>query len=212
MNNKLRLKYSLIFPTFFIILIWIIHIVQNTGNYQFYRWGIYPLHISGLKGIIFSPLIHKDYLHLISNTIPLFVLSWGIFYFYRTLAYKVFFLSYLFSGIWAWFGGRETYHIGASGLVYAFTAFVFFSGILRKRTELMALALVVVFLYGDLIWGIFPLTKDSLISYETHFLGALAGIILAFIYRYDGPQKKEENWEDEEDDDIGVENDVVNLN
>jgi membrane associated rhomboid family serine protease len=201
MNHKLRLKHSLLFPVFFIVIIWIVHIIQEITEIRLYQYGIYPLRLSGLKGIILSPLIHIDFSHLISNTIPLFVLSWGIFFFYRTLAYRIFFYSYLFSGIWIWFGARQAYHIGASGLVYAFAAFVFLSGILRKRSELMALAMVVVFLYGDLIWGIFPLVKDSNISYEAHFLGSLAGIILAIHYRHEGPQKKEPQWEEDNDDD-----------
>ena len=175
-----------------------VHIFQETTNIRLYHFGIYPLRFSGLRGILLSPLIHRDFSHLFSNTIPLFVLSWGIFYFYRTLAYRIFFFSYFLSGIWIWFGARQAYHIGASGLVYAFAAFVFLSGVLRKRTELMALAMVVVFLYGDLIWGIFPLVKNSDISYEAHFLGSLAGVILAIYYRHEGLQKKRINWEDDE--------------
>jgi membrane associated rhomboid family serine protease len=125
---------------------------------------------------------------------------WAVFYFYRTVAYRVFFFSYIFSGIWIWFGAREGWHIGASGLIYAFASFTFLSGILRKCKELMALALVIVFLYGDLIWGMFPLTKDTNISYEGHFLGAFAGIILAIYYRKEGPQRKVVNWGKEEED------------
>ena len=167
--------------------------------------GIYPLKIKGLKGILFSPLIHKNLSHLISNTIPLFVLSWGVFYFYRSLGYKIFLLSYLFSGIWIWFGAREGWHIGASGLVYAFAAFVFASGIIRKRKELMALTLVVVFLYGDLLWGMFPITKETDISFEGHSLGALAGIILAVVYRKEGPQRILPQWDEENEENENTE-------
>jgi len=209
---RLRIKHSLLFPVFFILLIWLMFFLKEYGGIKMYQWGIYPLQTRGLKGILLSPLVHASYSHLISNTVPLFVLMWSIFYFYRDLAYKIFIFSYIFSGIWVWFGARDAWHIGASGLVYAFAAFVFLSGILRKRKELMALALVVVFLYGDLIWGMFPMKKDTDISFEGHLLGALAGVILAIFYKKKGPQKIEIKWEDDEIEELETEYEKKNIN
>lgn len=204
-RQKLLFKHSLIFPIFFICLIWLMFFLQEYGDVNMNHWGIYPLETKGLKGILLSPLVHRDISHLISNSIPLFVLLWAVFYFYRTLAYRIFFLSYIFSGIWIWFGAREGWHIGASGLVYAFAAFTFVSGVIRKRKEYMALALVIVFLYGDLIWGMFPMTKDTDISFEGHFLGAIAGITLAIYFKNENPKKKNhilEEEKEEEDENI----------
>lgn len=211
-RERLRIKHSLLFPVFFIILIWIMFFLKEYGGIKMYQWGIFPLHARGLKGILLSPLVHSNFSHIISNTIPLFVLMWGTFYFYRDLAYRIFIFSYVFSGIWVWFGAREAWHIGASGLVYSFAAFVFFSGILRKRKELMALALVVVFLYGDLIWGMFPLVKDTNISFEGHLLGAIAGIILAIFYRKKGPQRHTIQWEEDDTEELEIEYEEKNIN
>jgi len=154
--------------------------------------------------VITSAFVHGDLKHLISNSLPLLVLGAGLFYFYRTLAWRVFFGVYLLGGFWLWLGGRESYHIGASGLVYGLTTFLFFSGVLRRDIRLMALSLLVVFLYGGMVWGIFPLFIG--ISWEAHLFGAFAGVLFAFVYRKEGPQRKIFEWENEMEDDDDDEN------
>ncbi|MCK4663766.1 MAG: rhomboid family intramembrane serine protease [Bacteroidales bacterium] len=181
MTEKRRFFHSLIFPCFFLFIIWIIKLFEYFFDLDLSVYGIFPLKIKGLLGIITSPLIHGDFNHLIANSIPILVLSTGIFYFYRNIAYKVFFLIYLIAGIWIWLSARQAYHIGCSGLIYGFASFLFFSGILSKDRKLMAISLLTIFLYGGLIWGIFPLKKN--ISWESHLLGMIAGIVLAFYYK-----------------------------
>jgi membrane associated rhomboid family serine protease len=130
------------------------------------------------------------------------ILGSALFYFYREIAFRILALIWLFTGFWVWVGGREAYHIGASGIVYGLAAFILVSGILRRHTGLMAMALVVVFLYGSLIWGIFPeFFPQENISWEAHLFGLVAGISLAFFYRKEGPQRKLYEWELEEDED-----------
>jgi membrane associated rhomboid family serine protease len=176
---------------------WLVKLLEvRTGSYLT-DFGVMPRSISGLKGIITSPFIHGDYRHLISNSVPLLVLAAGLFYFYRSLAYRVFIGVYLLGGFWLWLGGRESYHIGASGLLYGLTTFLFFSGMFRRDSRLMAFSLLIVFLYGGMVWGIFPLFTG--ISWEAHLFGALAGILLAFVFRKDGPQKKKYDWPPEDD-------------
>jgi membrane associated rhomboid family serine protease len=127
------------------------------------------------------------------------VLGSALFYFYRDIAPRILILIWLFTGFWVWVGARESYHIGASGVVYGLAAFILVSGILRRHTGLMAMALVVVFLYGSLIWGIFPeFFPNENISWESHLFGLIAGISLAFYYRKEGPQRKKYSWELEE--------------
>lgn len=189
-NNKfeqLKLKHSLIFPLAFLLLIWAIKIFEWGLNLNFTQLGVFPLHIKGLLGIITSPLIHGDFQHLMANSVPFLVLSWGIFYFYRPLSYRIFFLCYLTTNVLIWLGAREAYHIGASGLVYSFASFLFFSGIFRNYYRLIAISFVVVFLYGGLFWGIFPILKD--VSWEGHLFGAISGLTYALAYRKEGPQK-----------------------
>ena len=195
--EKRRFLISLVFPVLFLLLLWLIKLVESTLDLNFAFWGIYPLSVKGLKGILLSPLVHADFKHLINNSIPLFILGVAIFYFYSKVAFRVFFLTYIMVGIWVWFGGRPAYHIGASGLVYGFASFLFFSGIIRNHISLMAISLLVVFLYGGMIWGIFPIYEK--VSWESHMLGSIAGLFLAFYYRHEGPQKPVYFWEEEEE-------------
>jgi len=184
------------FPLLFIIFIWIIQLVQVFTGLDFARYGLLPHTTKGLIGIITAPLIHSNFNHIISNTIPLLLLGSGIFYFYKDVAHKMFFMVFLIPGILVWFLGRSSYHIGSSGIVYGFVTFVFFSGLIRRDNRSIALALIVTFLYGSLIWGILPLSRD--ISWEYHLFGALTGIYAAIIFRKSDPVKKYD-WEDEED-------------
>lgn len=185
---------KLIIPLTFPILLWIIYIVTYLFNISTYQLGILPRNLSGLIGIFTSPLIHGGFSHLISNTAPLIVMGFSIFYFYPKVAYKVFTIIYFWTGILVWIFAREAYHIGASGIIYGFVSFLFFSGVFRKDNRSIALALVVVFLYGGLIWGVLPVEKG--VSWESHLFGAFVGIIPAFIFRKIDPPKKYD-WEDE---------------
>ena len=136
--------------------------------------------------------------HLFSNALPLFLLGMMMLYFYRSLTLRVFILVYLLSGIGTWFIGKEnSIHIGASGVVNGLVTFLFMSGILKKDTRLMALSMLVIFLYGSIVWGMIPLPLD--ISWEAHLSGGLAGIFCAFIFRNKGPQRKKFDWELEEE-------------
>jgi membrane associated rhomboid family serine protease len=188
----------LIFPAFFVFLIWFIKIIEISVDTDFSHFGIYPRELKGLPGIITAPFIHDDFKHLFDNTIPVFTLSLTIFYFYREIAYRIVIIIYLVTGLLVWIAGREAYHIGASGLIYGFAGFLFVSGIIRRNVNLLAISLLVIFLYGSLIWGILP--YDYRISWESHLLGGLTGIAVAFLYHDQGPQRTHCSWEDEEED------------
>jgi len=128
------------------------------------------------------------------------ILGWALFKFYPTLAIKTLIWIYLMGGIWLWISGRPSYHIGASGIVYGLATFLFFSGWMRREKRVAALSLLVAFLYGGMWWGVLPV--DPSMSWEGHFWGALAGLVLAFVYRKKGPQKPVYQWELEEEDDL----------
>lgn len=209
MNDKQWFYHSLILPVCFIIVIWSVKIIETSFDTSFYFLGIYPLKMNGLQGVIFSPLIHGDWKHLLNNSVPFLILCTATIYFYRPLGYKVFFLTWLMTGLWVWFGARQAWHIGASGIVYGLAAFLFFSGSIRRVPGLAAISLIVIFLYGSMIWGIFPFIPD--ISWEAHLSGGIAGFILAVVFRKDGPQPKvyeldddtsTENMSDEEANDL----------
>ncbi|MDY0082226.1 MAG: rhomboid family intramembrane serine protease [Ignavibacteriaceae bacterium] len=196
-KDEKHLLPKILIPLLFPFAMWFIHSLSVFLNINLSSIGIYPRHIKGLLGIAASPLIHANYSHLISNTAPLVIMGLSIFYFYPKVAYKTFFIIYLGTGILVWIFAREAYHIGASGIIYGFVSFLFFSGIFRKDARSIALALVVIFLYGGLIWGVLPV-KES-VSWESHLFGAIVGIFPAFIFRKIDPPKKYD-WEDEESD------------
>ena len=208
-TEKRELIHSLVFPAFFIFVMWLFKIVEIIFNVDLVFLGIFPLKAEGLSGILTSPFIHGDFSHLISNSFPLLILGASLFYFYRKIAYKVFFLIYLLTGLWVWFGARDAWHIGASGIVYGLASFLFISGLIRKNPRLMAITFFVAFFYGSMIWGIFPdFFPFKNISWEGHLMGLISGLVLAIFYRREGPQRKLYSWdfEDEEDNDEDDEN------
>lgn len=197
MTEKSKILHSLTIPVLFVILIWSVKIIEIAIGTHFVFLGVYPLKIKGLLGIITAPLVHEDFKHLTNNTIPFLILSSATFYFYRPLGLKVLLLTWVMTGVWVWCGAREAYHIGASGVVYGLASFLFFSGAIRRSTGLAAVSLIVVFLYGSMIWGIFPFIPD--VSWESHLSGGVAGLILAVVFRKDGPQPKIYEWELEQE-------------
>jgi membrane associated rhomboid family serine protease len=189
--------HSLILPAAFVAVLWIVEIVEQVGGYNFVWLGVYPHHLKGLPGILISPFIHDDFGHLISNSLPVFILSAMLIYFYRQISYRIFIQLYLLAGICVWLAGREAWHIGASGVVYALAAFHFVSGIIRNDVRLLTLSVVVVFLYGGLVWGMLPIRPE--ISWEGHLWGAVSGVVLAFYYRKYGLRRHKFDWEEEEE-------------
>jgi membrane associated rhomboid family serine protease len=190
---------AMVIPAIFVAVLWLIRITELLFGIDLYFLGIYPLELKGLPGIIFSPLIHSDFNHLFSNSLPFFFLATALFYFYSDIAIKVCLWTYFLTGLLVWLAGREAWHIGASGLVYGLASFLFFSGIFRKHFRLTALSLLIVFLYGSMVWGLFPGVYRN-ISWESHMLGFFSGIILAIYYRKEGPQDPGYEWMEADED------------
>lgn len=186
-HERKKFFLSMLVPFVMVALMWLVKAVEVLFNIDFYFLGIYPRQLHGLIGIITSLFIHANLNHLFNNSLPLFVLGTALFYFYSRVAFRVLFWVTVLTGIAVWIFGRQSYHIGVSGLLYGLAAFLFFSGLLRKHIPLIALSLLVAFLYGEMVWGIFPGLKLN-ISWESHMLGAVAGIFLAIRYRREGPQ------------------------
>jgi membrane associated rhomboid family serine protease len=193
-----KLFLSIIIPGVFIFFMWLVKLIEILFELDLSGHGIFPLTAKGLPGIILSPFIHADFNHLINNSLPLFFLSVALFYFYSEVALKVFVWTFFLTGLLVWIAGREAWHIGASGLVYGLASFLFFSGIIRRYFRLIALSLLIVFLYGSMVWGIFPGIYKN-VSWESHMLGSFSGVILAVWYRNKGPQKPADEWMEEEE-------------
>ena len=205
MNNQEHFKFSngvIVYPILFVLCIWIVFWYEVRFGHNFTSFGVYPQKFSGLKGIVFSPFIHGDIKHLYHNTIPLFVLSSALFYFYRHIAWKVLGFGILISGLLTWSFARPAYHIGASGLIYVLFSFTFFKGIFAKHYRLIALSLLVIFLYGSLVMYALPI--EAGISWEGHLSGLITGLLFALIFKKEIAKPNKYVWEREdynEDDD-----------
>lgn len=180
-------------------LMWVIHLLGWLADWNMGRWGVYPRELSQLWGVLTAPLAHGSWGHLASNSFPLLFLGAGVWYFYRKVAWPVLLTAYLAPGLWVWVAGRDSFHIGASGMVYALAFFLFFSGVFRREPRALVLALVVAFFYGSMVWGILP--GEPHVSWESHLFGAVAGILLAAYFRKQGPPPKRYSWEDEPEED-----------
>jgi len=188
----------MIIPGIFVFLMWLVKVIELLFETDLSRFGIYPLTARGLPGILFSPFIHADFQHLFNNSLPLFFLSIALFYFYSQVALRVFIWTYFLTGLLVWIAGRDVWHIGASGLVYGLASFLFFSGIIRRYFRLIALSLLIVFLYGSMVWGLFPGVYKN-VSWESHMLGFFSGVVLSVWYRNQGPQQPVYEWMEEEE-------------
>lgn len=199
MSNKNPLHFSpevIGYPLLFVMSLWVVFWIESRFGINFNKFGIYPRTSQGLVGILFGPFIHGGLQHIFNNSAPLFVLSTALFYFYRSIRWKVLFFGLILTGIATWIIGRPSLHIGASGVVYMLVAFLFFKGIFSKQFQLTALALVVVFLYGGLLWFLFPI--DPKISWEGHLSGFFVGLLFAFLFKGVPLENKKYEWEKED--------------
>ncbi len=201
-EEKQKLLSSILIPITLLFVMWMVKVVEYGFDISFVNYGNYPLEIKGLQGIFLMPFIHGSWDHLMANSVSFVVLLSALFYFYRNISIRVLIGIWILSGIWVWFGGRPSWHIGASGVIYGLASFLFLSGVIRKDTRLAALALIVTFMYGSLIWGAFPdfFPKEKHISWEGHLGGIVSGIIMAVFYRNSGPKQKQYSWEIEDED------------
>ena len=182
-DNSMQKKVidSIKIATWLVAVLWFIHLLQYITGSDFGFLGTYPRQLWGLKGIFTSPLIHADLQHLISNSVPIFLLTSTIFFFYQKVATRAYLMIYLLTGLMVWIFARTVFHIGASGVVYGLVSFIFWNGIFRRSLQSIVLALVVTVLYSGYFAGILP--NQEGISWESHLLGGLVGIFVAYYYK-----------------------------
>ena len=187
---------TIAFPLYFVLFLWFVYWFEMEFGYNFVQYSLYPRTWKGLTGIFVSPFIHGNVKHLFSNSVPLFVLLFTLLYFYRKVAFKVLIYGTILLGFLTWIIGRPSYHIGASGIIYLLFSFIFFSGLFQKYYRLIAVSLMVIFLYGGMIWYIFP-TKEE-ISWEGHLSGLIVGLLFAVFYRNSRIKTPQYDWEKED--------------
>jgi membrane associated rhomboid family serine protease len=194
-----KLQRSFLLSAAFVVGLWLIEAAQLLLGVDLTPFGVYPRQLQGLEGILLAPLIHGSLSHLSANSPPLLLLGTMLLYAYPRAARILIPSVYLGSGLGVWLFARSAYHIGASGLTFGLLAFLLTIGILRWDKRAIALSLAVSFLYGSMLWGIFP-TREN-ISFESHLSGALIGLILAFVLKRLDPSLPEKrfSWEDEDE-------------
>ena len=199
-TEHIKFRYAVYIVISFVLILWIVKAIELAADTSFSNLGVLPRTLKGAIGIITGPLIHGDIFHLISNTLPIILLGILLFYFYHRIAIEIFIWIYLVSGIWTWVVARSAYHIGASGIVYGMASFLFFSGILRKSKQLMTVSGIIILLYGGIIYGVFPEMVELDVSWESHLMGALVGVILSILFRATKIDFDKEAIEDEPSD------------
>tara|TARA_B110000483_G_scaffold65300_1_gene81618 strand:- start:437 stop:1099 length:663 start_codon:yes stop_codon:yes gene_type:complete len=195
--EKKKILSILFIPVMFLLIMWLVKIIEVNFQLSFVRYGIFPQTIDGIKGMLFTPFIHKDFTHLINNSYPIIILGGVLFAIYRKIATQLFAWLYFISGFFLWVIGRPSFHIGASGFIYALASFLLVSGIIRKNPRLTAVSMLVIFLYGSMFWGLLP-TREP-ISWEGHLAGFIAGVLVAIFYKNEGPKPKKYQWEIDEE-------------
>ncbi len=196
---------SVVVATILLLLMWLFYFLDWYLSYDFTNLGLVPKLFSGLKGVVFMPLVHSpiDIHHIINNSAPIFFLTAALIYFYRSIAYKVLIVGWILTGsfLWLFAQSRSGTHIGMSGIIYFLAAFLFTSGVLRKYFQLQVISLAVVFIYGSMIWGIFPLKEE--VSWEGHLCGLITGVMMAFVFKKEGPKRPKYQFEIEKE--LGIE-------
>jgi membrane associated rhomboid family serine protease len=198
MNDYHHFKFTpsvWLVPSIILIIMWFIFFFENSFNIDLTSHGILPRTVTGLQGVIFSPFLHGSLNHIANNSIPLFILTTALIYFYRDISLKVLFYGILLSGLITWVIGRESYHLGASSLIYVLVSFIFFKGMMTQYYRLMALSMAVVLFYGGMIWYVFP-DIDKTISWEGHLAGLITGFFFAAYFKTPDYKKDiQYNWE-----------------
>ena len=171
------------------LFVWLFYWAQSLFTTQLNHLGILPRKIVGLVGIVFSPLLHdqENINHILNNSIPIYLLTLCLFYFHSKNAKKIFILNWVLTGTLTWIIApyEGLYHIGMSGVIYALITYLFITSSSSKNRQLQALSLLIVIVYGSLIWGIFPM--DIHISWESHLSGVISGTLLSIIYKVNKP-------------------------
>ena len=187
----------------FVALLVLIELLDTWFGMNLHRLGVVPRSLQGLTGILTAPLIHGDWLHLVSNSFALLVLGSVLYFGYPRTALPLLAVIWLGSGLGVWLFARESFHFGASGLTHGLMFFIFVSGILRHDRLSIALSMIVFFLYGGMVWTVFPTGPG--VSFESHFFGAVMGVTGAFLFfgRDPLPPEKHYDWEDEDEQDDG---------
>ncbi len=189
MARSLSLRSSFTVAASFVALLWLIHFGELIFNLNPYPLSIYPRSVAGLPGIVTGPLLHASWQHLAANSLPTLVLGSMLIYAYPRSRLWAFLGIWLWSGLGVWLFARSSYHLGVSGITHGIFFYLFVGGILRRDKRSAAILMLAFYLYGGMVISIFP--TDPAISFESHFFGALAGGLCAYLLRNRDPKPQQ---------------------
>lgn len=198
-NDRLRVRYALLGSLALVAGIWIAWLGAWLLGWSIGDLGVRPRDLHGLVGILAAPFAHSDFAHLMSNTLPMGVLTALTLYCYPRATRIALPMIWLLSGLGVWLFARPSVHVGASGIAHGLMFFLFLMGLIRRDRLAVATSLVVFFLYGGMLLSVLP--QEERISFEYHLAGAVAGVLAAILlFRRDPePPRKRYSWEDEGD-------------
>ncbi|WP_445227817.1 rhomboid family intramembrane serine protease [Corynebacterium sp. H128] len=178
----------------FVAIIWVVHIINLLTGKNLTHFGVHPLDVSSLPYIFTSPFLHVGFPHLIANTLPAAIFVFLIAWSGHKVLWEVSLIVAIIGGIGTWlFGGIGTNHVGASGLIYGWLAYLIVRGMFNRSLGQVLLGVVLASLYGGLIWGVLP--SDAGVSWQGHLFGGIGGIVAGATITSDDPlalvQKRE---------------------
>lgn len=178
-NESQLLFSSMIISGIMAASLWVIHLVNLFSGWRLGYFGIRPRDTDHWYSIFTGPLIHGDLPHLLSNTIPLLICGTLLFWLYRSVSWAAFTLVYTLTGLSVWLFARPVLHIGFSGVVYGLVSFLFWIGVFRRDIRSIVISLLILVTYSGYFAGIYP--NQEGISWESHLMGGLVGILVAFM-------------------------------
>lgn len=188
-KNPSRIRTGLIYGIGYVVVIWVIHLVNLALGGGLTYYGIHPLDPSSLWHILTAPLLHANFDHLISNTVPGAVFCFLIGLSGHRVFWEVSTAAMLVAGVGTWlFGGIGTNHIGASGMVYGWLAYLLIRGIFNRSFSQIILGVVLGVAYSGLVWGVLPGTPG--VSWQAHLFGAVGGAGAGMLITSDDPKKR----------------------
>ncbi len=150
------------------------------------QYGVRPRSDEGLLGIAFAPLLHGDWTHIESNTVPALVLGFLVLASGIVRGLEATAIIWLVAGVGVWvLAPGDTNHIGASGLIFGWLVYLMVRGIWTRRFAELLLGVVLFLVYGSLLLGVLP--GQPGISWQGHLFGALGGALAAWLVSFDEP-------------------------
>jgi membrane associated rhomboid family serine protease len=163
-----------------LITVSIVEVINLLSGRMLNQFGTIPRYVPGLRGILFSPFIHGSFSHFLSNLLPLAAFSYLVMQYGFKRYVQVSIAIMVVTGLLVWLFARPATHIGASGLIYGYFGFLLLAGFLSRQFKLMLISLLVIFVYGGLIFGVVP--GQSFVSWESHLFGFIAGLMAARLW------------------------------